>query len=140
MRSITCCSSGPSQTSLKEYSFALLIQDCSLYKESNRRTLTQSYSNNHASSCEFSLFSASSRSSQLLSFSASPLPLSSQLQALLVALLAGCCHGGLLGAGTGGGSCAAAPFRCSRRILILGNSFLTVEQKQKTWGKLCRSL
>ena len=71
MRSITCCSSRPSQTSLKEYSFALLIQDCSLYKESNRRTSTQSYSNNHASSCEFSLFSASSRSSQLLSFSAS---------------------------------------------------------------------
>merc|ERR1712055_1053317 len=31
--------------------------------------------------------------------------------ALLVALLAGCCHGGLLGAGRGGGSCAAAPFR-----------------------------
>merc|ERR1712055_264402 len=31
--------------------------------------------------------------------------------AFLVALLAGCCHGGLLGAGTGGGSCAAAPFR-----------------------------
>ena len=106
-----------------------MIQDCSLYKESNRRTLTQSYSNNHASSCEFSLFSASSRSSQLLSFSASPLPLSSQLQALLVALLAGCCHGGLLGAGTGGGSCAAAPFRCSRRFFILGNCFLTVEQK-----------
>merc|ERR1719290_934300 len=35
------------------------------------------------------------------------------LQAFLVALLTGCCHGGLLGAGTGGGSCAAAPFRSS---------------------------
>ena len=65
----------------------------------------------------------------LLSYSASQLPLSSQLQAFLVALLAGCCHGGLLGAGTGGGSCAAAPFRCIRRIFILGNFFLTVEQK-----------
>ena len=66
----------------------------------------------------FLSFSASSRSSQLLSFSASQLPLSPQLQAFLVALLAGCCHGGLLGAGTGGGSCAAAPFRCSRRIFV----------------------
>ena len=77
MRSITCCSNWPSQTSLKEYSFALLTQDYSLYKESNRRTLTQFYSNNHASSCEFSLFSASSIFSvtQLLSFSVSQLPL-----------------------------------------------------------------
>merc|ERR1719290_326845 len=33
------------------------------------------------------------------------------LHAFLVVVLAGCCHGGLLGAGTGGGSCAAAPFR-----------------------------
>merc|ERR1712180_409204 len=40
--------------------------------------------------------------------------------ALLVALLAGCCHGGLLGAGTGGGSCAAAPFRSTSLQWPLG--------------------
>merc|ERR1712055_1173006 len=39
---------------------------------------------------------------------------------LLVALLAGCCHGGLLGAGTGGGSCAAAPFRSTSLQWPLG--------------------
>merc|ERR1711962_387391 len=40
--------------------------------------------------------------------------------ALPVALLAGCCHGGLLGAGTGGGSCAAAPFRSTSLQWPLG--------------------
>merc|ERR1711973_910286 len=40
--------------------------------------------------------------------------------AFLVALLAGCCHGGLLGAGTGGGSCAAAPFRSTSLQWPLG--------------------
>merc|ERR1711962_226273 len=40
--------------------------------------------------------------------------------ALLVALLAGCCRGGLLGAGTGGGSCAAAPFRSTSLQWPLG--------------------
>merc|ERR1711962_1539859 len=40
--------------------------------------------------------------------------------AFLVALLAGCCHGGLLGAGTGGGSCAAAPFRSTSLHWPLG--------------------
>merc|ERR1711962_1064356 len=40
--------------------------------------------------------------------------------ALLVALLAGWCHGGLLGAGTGGGSCAAAPFRSTSLQWPLG--------------------
>merc|ERR1719290_588306 len=42
------------------------------------------------------------------------------LQAFLVALLTGCCHGGLLGAGTGGGSCAAAPFRSTSLQWPLG--------------------
>merc|ERR1719470_63780 len=42
------------------------------------------------------------------------------LQAFLVAVLAGCCHGGLLGAGTGGGSCAAAPFRSTSLQWPLG--------------------
>merc|ERR1712055_496471 len=40
--------------------------------------------------------------------------------AFLVALLAGCCHGGLLGAGRGGGSCAAAPFRSTSLQWPLG--------------------
>jgi len=40
--------------------------------------------------------------------------------AFLVVLLAGCCHGGLLGAGTGGGSCAAAPFRSTSLQWPLG--------------------
>merc|ERR1711962_584263 len=40
--------------------------------------------------------------------------------AFLVALLAGCCRGGLLGAGTGGGSCAAAPFRSTSLQWPLG--------------------
>merc|ERR1719474_1794956 len=40
--------------------------------------------------------------------------------AFLVALLAGCCDGGLLGAGTGGGSCAAAPFRSTSLQWPLG--------------------
>merc|ERR1712180_541421 len=40
--------------------------------------------------------------------------------AFLVALLAGCCRGGLLGAGSGGGSCAAAPFRSTSLQWPLG--------------------
>merc|ERR1711962_1245378 len=40
--------------------------------------------------------------------------------AILVALLTGCCHGGLLGAGTGGGSCAAAPVRSTSLQWPLG--------------------
>merc|ERR1740131_419377 len=42
------------------------------------------------------------------------------LHAFLVVVLAGCCHGGLLGAGTGGGSCAAAPFRSTSLQWPLG--------------------
>merc|ERR1719167_2143427 len=42
------------------------------------------------------------------------------LHAFLVVVLAGCCHGGLLGAGTGGGSCAAAPFRSTTLQWPLG--------------------
>merc|ERR1711872_205459 len=52
--------------------------------------------------------------------SLSPTTMRPVLQALLVALLAGCCHGGLLGAGTGGGSCAAAPFRSTSLQWPLG--------------------
>ena len=57
-----------------------------------------------------------------------------QLQALLVPFLASC-NGGLLGAGTGGGSCAAAPFRWTHPFSFLkprraGNISQTFKKKK----------